>query len=398
MKKILLLSVVASGLIYAGGDIAPVAPVQVTPAATVAPAACNFWGSIGARYDANDDDTSTTEFADAKNNRFLTTVVLGTEQELGYGFGFGAELAANILTDGKFKKIPNRDKVKSELSQLYLTYKNGNTTIKAGRQALPKSVSPLAFSVRNVGALERTYNGVVVVNTDIQDTTLVGAWVRSVADGNKNTKVGDKGIFMLGAINKSITNTTLSTALYYAKAGDNLPKDFVSAWASAETKLSSTKLGLQLAYSKLKGLDKTFGVAAYGATAYNGFNAKLTLAYINDGAAPLTLNSYGAPKGTYAPSSGFWGGTYRLFGGNANPKLGKQKIARLDLSYKVKGYGTVYGGVAVDKPDNAKTAVAARAGYKFKIADVNAKVEYRYNKDFGGVKHQRVRVEGIYKF
>jgi hypothetical protein len=82
-------------------------------------------------------------------------------------------------------------------------------------------------------------------------------------------------------------------------------------------------------------------------------------------------------------------------GGNANGA--KQKIARLDLGYKV-GAGKVYGGVAADKADGKSTAVAARIGYDFKIADVNAKVEYRYNKDFAKVKNHRVRVQGVYKF
>jgi len=394
MKKALLLSVVATGFIFAGGNIAPAQPVVPT----AAPAACNFWGSIGARYDINDNDTDTTEFADAENNRFLSTIVLGVEKEVGYGFGLGAEVAGIFLTDGKFNKIATADKESAELSQLYLTYKTGNTAIKAGRQALPKAVSPLAFSVKNVGAFERTYDGVVLVNTDIQDTTLVAAWVRSVVDGSTDTKVGDTGIYMLSAINKSLTNTTLSTSVYYAKAGDNLAADLSSAWFSAESKLDNVKLGLQVAYSKLKGSDSTIGVAGYVSTKFNALDAKLTLAYINDGAAPLSLNRYGAPKGTYAPSSAFWGGTYRVFGGSANAALGKQKIARLDLGYKIKGYGKVYGGVAVDKVDNADTAVAARVGYNFKVMDLNTKVEYRYNKDFKGAKNHRIRVESIYKF
>jgi len=394
MKNVLLLSVVATGFIFAGGNIAPAQPVVPT----AAPAACDFWGSIGARYDINDNDTDTTEFADSENNRFLSSIVLGVEKKLGYGFGLGAEIAATFATDGKFKKLPTKDKETAELSQIYLTYKTGNTAVKVGRQALPKAVSPLVFSAKSVGALERTYDALVVVNTDLQDTTLVGAWVRSVVDGSKDTKVGDKGVFMVSAINKSLTNTTLSTSIYYAKAGDNLAANLTSAWFSAETKLDNVKLGLQVAYSKLKGLDKTLGVAGYISTKYNAFDAKLTLAYINDGAAPLTLNSYGAPKGTYAPASAFWGGSYRLFGGNANAKLGKQKIARLDLGYKIKGHGKVYGGVAVDKADNASTAVAARIGYKFKVMDLNTKVEYRYNKNFKGAKNHRIRVESIYKF
>jgi hypothetical protein len=48
MKKGLLLSVVASTMIFAGGDIAPVEPA--------APASADFWGQIGFYYQAEDID------------------------------------------------------------------------------------------------------------------------------------------------------------------------------------------------------------------------------------------------------------------------------------------------------------------------------------------------------
>jgi len=190
-----------------------------------------------------------------------------------------------------------------------------------------------------------------------------------------------------------ILKITLSTSLYYAK--DIAPdKDFKSAWAAAESQLDVAKVGLQVAYSKLDGADKTIGVAGYVGANYNGFDTKLTLAYINDGESPLNLGG----------TSGFWGETYYIknFGDDAHPELGKQKIARLDLSYNIEGAGKVYGGVAADKPDNGSTAIGARVGYKYdmKLFDskIAAKVEYRYNKDFDSEKHHRVRLEGIYKF
>jgi hypothetical protein len=397
MKKGLLLSIVASTMIFAGGDIAPVEPVAPVQQASAAPAACNFWGQLGLRYEAYDDENG-YDFGDAENNKAILAVVLGVEKELGYGFGIGAEVAGMFKTDGEFDKIEGTDRERAELSQLYMTYKNGNTAIKAGRQALPKEVSPLAWSDTTVGVIDRAYNGVVVVNTDVADTTLVGAWIRSYVDQSDDIKIGDKGIFMLGAINKSISNTTLSTSLYYAK--DIAPdKDFKSAWAAAESQLDVAKVGLQVAYSKLDGADKTIGVAGYVGANYNGFDTKLTLAYINDGESPLNLGG----------TSGFWGETYYLFGGDADTTLGKQKIARLDLSYNIEGAGKVYGGVAADKPDNGSTAIGARIGYKYdiKLSDkggdenknkISAKVEYRYNKDFDSEKHHRVRLEGVYKF
>jgi len=405
MKKSLLLSIAASAVVFAGGDIAPVEPVQPT----AAPAACDFWGSIGFRYDAVDEDGG-LGFDDAENNRFTGTIVLGVEKELGYGFGFGAEVAGSFYTDGEFNKISD-DREDVEISQLYLTYKVGNTAIKAGRQALPKAVSPWAWSDRTVGRIDNAFDGIVVVNTDIQDTTLVGAWIRDIVKGTDDIKLGDNGVFMLGAINKSIANTTLSFAAYYVPdyATDI---DVTSVWAAAETKVNNVDLGLQLAYADVDvaGLDSTFAAAAYVGTTYDAFDAKLTVAYINDGDAPLNAGG----------TSGFWGSVgyaaasfdanilgNSSFGGDVDANGGKQTIVKLDAGYKLPdGYGKVYAGVAYDKfSDSTKydTAVAARVGYSFNVKGVNAKVEYRYTKIDGldsadDVKNQKIRLEGIYKF
>ena len=394
MKKGLLLSVVASGFIFAGGNIAPVQPV--VPAA--APAACDFWGTVALRYDAMKKATGGNKWkADSKT---YLALAMGVEKELGYGFGFGAEMGAMLKGNYKFTNKSES----AEVSQFYVTYKAGNTAIKVGRQALPKAVSPWAWSDRTAGVLNRTYNAITVVNTDIADTTLVGAWVHSAVDTNKNVKIADnKGIFMLGAIYSGISNTTLSTSIYYKPKGDlGAIHDFngdgnadaepnvgtgVSVWAAAETKVSNFDLGLQVAYAKIKPLTKSFGVAAYAGTKFDAIDAKLTLAYLNDGTTPLNLGG----------TSAFWGNTFQgVFGGDVSAN-GKQKIARLDLGYALSN-GRIYGGVAADKPDNGATAVAARIGYDFKVSGIAAKVEYRFDKDFNKNKNHRIRVQGVYKF
>ncbi len=395
MKKGLLLSVVASGFIFAGGNIAPVQPV--VPAAA-APAACDFWGSLGARYEAYDDDTSTGEFGDKANNTWKAAVTLGVEKELGYGFGFGAEVAG--FTDLGLTDIAGNTKDVSEISQLYLTYKYGNTAIKAGRQTLPKNLSPWAWSDRTIGVVDRAYNGVVVANTDIANTTLVGAWIASFNDDGSDTTMingSDLGLFMLAAEYTGVTNTTFDISAYYIPENNNYGKAY-SVWASAQTKVSNFNLGLQAAYAKADagsvanlgtGDDATYGVAGYIGTKYDAFDAKLTLAYINDGDATLNLGS----------TSAFWGNTFEgVIGANVVPG-NKQTIAKLDLGYSL-AYGKIYLAAAYDKPDHGEDAYGAALGYKFKVSGVNAKVEYRYikNQDFTKRKDQRVRVEGVYKF
>ena len=383
MKKALLLSVVASGFIFAGGDIAPAAPV---PAA--APAACDFWGSIGARYEFNDNGD--LKFGDKENNTWRTTVVLGVEKDLGYGFGLGAEVAATSQLGLDIADLPYKED--AELSELYLTYKTGNTAFKLGRQALPKSLSPWAWTDTTVNRKDTTYEGLVVVNTDLADTTLVGAWIARAGTGTNFVEVDgkdNKGLFMIAVQNKSLANTTLTASAYYI----NKPVKGTSVWASAETKAGSVDLGLQVAYAKLDGLDlsKTLGVAGYIGGKLAAVDAKLTLAYLDDGESTLNLGG----------SSAFWGDSFAgAFGGDVNPAAGKQKIARLDLGYNIPNAGKVYFSAAYDKPDNGEKAYGAALGYKFKVSGIKGKVEYRYikNKDFTKRKDQRIRVEGIYNF
>jgi len=111
------------------------------------------------------------------------------------------------------------------LTKAYLTKKIGNTTLKAGRQELPKSLSPLAFS-EGWNVYKNTFDAVVAINSDIQDTTLVGAYV-SKSNGHGDfgsfdnlTAVGGvarpgHGAYMLTAQNKSLKDVAV-TASYYS--------------------------------------------------------------------------------------------------------------------------------------------------------------------------------------
>ncbi len=392
MKKALLLSVVASGLIYAGGDIAPAQPVQPQ----VAPAACDFWGTLAFRYDAN--KAGAYNFGDSENNLAVGALAMGVEKQLGYGFGFGAELDGLYALDGSFNKLGE----KGGITQAYITYKSGNTAVKLGRQALPASISPLAFTERDTlgGIPSKTFNGITVVNTSLANTTLVGAWIASSYDffcGNQKVNgVDNKGVFMIAAIYKASADTTLQGNLYYAPKSSPFP-GLVSAWGTAKTKVNNVDLGLQVAYSKLKGAKASFGVAGYAGTKFDAFDVKLTLAYLNDGASPITLAGSCASTKFGEKTSAFWGASYRAMGG-ATIAGNKQKIARLDLGYTLANKSRIYGGVAVDKPDTGKTAIAARVGYDFTVAGMAAKVEYRYHKDFAGAKDHRIRVQAVYKF
>jgi hypothetical protein len=450
MKKGLLLSVVASTMIFAGGDIAPVEPA--------APASADFWGQIGVFYDANDVNHGGYSFGDKENNSFSASVVLGVEKEIGAGFGFGAELAGWTdfgfdIADGArvsssiAQYIGSSNQTDAEVSQAYLTYTFGNTAIKAGRQALPAAVSPWAWSDRSAGVLDIAYDALVIANTDIQDTTLVGAWVANAVNGNSPTHLGDdnNGIFMLAMVNKSLSNTTISLSGYYApkfnltgvgqianianyfgatKAqikniiDNNLigttVDDVWSIWGSVESNIDNWNVGLQAVYvdgnthltvlNQDEGaLDATFGLAARAGSTWGDFDATFTAAYINDG--EYSLKTAGTGLGT----SAFWGDSLAAFGGDTY--FDDQYIFRVDAGYKL-GIGRLYAGLAYDEVGNDglfDNVWGGRIGYTFTVAGVNAKVEYRYvdfqaNKDLkdAGIVDdkavQRIRVDAYYKF
>ena len=151
----------------------------------------------------------------------------------------------------------------SNISQLWLATTAGNTTFKAGRMELD---TPLLFTEKwNVA--KNTFEGVVAVNTDLPNTTLVAAWVgkhnghgagagegggllagspgRTVTmDQFRTLGAGDvaNGAYTAGAVNKSIPNTTVQ-AWYY-----NIVQAADAYWLQADSKVAGlVNVGVQYA-------------------------------------------------------------------------------------------------------------------------------------------------------
>ena len=158
-------------------------------------------------------------------------IQLNANANLGNGFGLGLQ-GTSLGTLGLEKNIVSKTMQSANgglngaaLTKAYLTKKLGNTTFKAGRQELPKSLSPLAFS-EGWNVFKNTFDAIVAINSDIQDTTLVGAYV---ANSNNHSDLGafdnltaaggaarpGNGAYMLTAQNKSLDNVAV-TASYYS--------------------------------------------------------------------------------------------------------------------------------------------------------------------------------------
>jgi hypothetical protein len=117
------------------------------------------------------------------------------------------------------------------LTKIFVAKQIANTTLKIGRQELPKSLSPLAYS-EDWNVFKNTFEAVVAINTDIPDTTIVAAQVGAanrttglvglsqmqdltVVNGAGLGVEVDGAAYMLTVANTSLPMTTV-TASYYA--------------------------------------------------------------------------------------------------------------------------------------------------------------------------------------
>lgn len=164
------------------------------------------------------------------------------------------------------------------MRELWLAYTMGKTTAKIGRQELS---TPLAFTEKwNI--VDNTFDAVVLMNQDIADTTLVGAFVgktNSAQNGGTVTYDGrfnafaDHGAVAFGAINKSVPSTTLQ-AWYY-----DVTSIADAVWLQGDTKLvdGMLELGGQFAHMD-PDAGRSANIAA-GKVALNVVNSTFYAAY-----------------------------------------------------------------------------------------------------------------------
>ncbi len=421
-------------MIFAGGDIAPVEPAAAAPAADCS----DFYGNVGLQY-----RTSGTEYSGDWNGNGIkdnakktdlfdkhavsATVTLGVEKAIAYGIGFGAEISGTtgfgaVADKGDWNPNYGDD---AKLTQFYLTASFGNTAIKAGRYALPKSLSPYVWTDTTDGMKDMTFEGVLVANTDLADTTVYGTYVHSAYDKNKGGRIrlnaqdknDELGLFALGFVNSSIADTKLSAVGYYLpNAGyDTVKKDAYVAYAafvSADTTFAGLKASARVGFvagddevigktdpvtGKLLGADATFGVSAKIAGSMDMFRWNLAGSYVNDGDFAI-----GFQNPFYTSAS-----QYRSLAGDTAASAAVEANLFADFGPGTLNARLKYTSWDTNKKDNGATAnddqLHARLGYSMKVlGNVSTKVEYRYTKTSllnGAEKTDNaVRVDVTYKF
>ena len=298
MKKTVLLSVVASTMIMAGGDIAP-APVVET-------SGWDFNGEAVVYYQTNDignagvvnlptpgdyglfaQDSAAANVGlrlNAVNADLFAGIGAGVEV-VGLGtLGLQSDVVSSVMQTG------NGSLNSGAWTQGYLTYGFGNTSLKVGRQTLPKGLSPFAFS-ETWNVFQNTFGAALLVNTDISDTALVYAYVANanshanLSDFNDLNVAGDDGVHMFTVQNKSFEGLTLTGTWYYAP--DMLVTDDVNIlWADASFAISDYNIGLQ-GGTVLTGepglVEDTTAFGAKIAADFGMFDAYLAYTNVNDG-------------------------------------------------------------------------------------------------------------------
>jgi len=394
MKKTLLISVVASTMIMAGGDIAPVEPAVVVPApvAVAAPApvvACSdgwtYKGQAVAYYQTSSNSRNgapglqqhdpmalENEFDDANSAATAGLSLKAENKNLFYGVGVGAKLVGlgtlgleNDVVNGVMQSADGKLNG-GALTELYLTYGIDNTNLKVGRQELPQALSPFAFT-ETWNVFANTFAAALLVNTDLPQTTLVGAYVtrannhQNLADFNELND--SDGVYMLTAQNKSIDGLTLTGTGYFVN-GMGAADDVKVGWGDAAYALPvagySVNLGLQggIVNSALVNDTSAYGLKA--GTKIGMFDAAAAYSSVNDGSVPihnlgtgiktplytqmiLNQNFIKQDSDTTMLSLGVsaLGGRFGLDGemsnvGIGNTSTGETDYKEVDLSYKTK--------------------------------------------------------------
>jgi hypothetical protein len=254
-------------------------------------------------YQSN--DLGETDLFSQENSSANAGLELSLKADAGNGFNLeyqetflGTLGLENRIVSGTRQNAHKDDLNSHAMTRFYVSKKIENTLIKLGRQELPKSLSPLAFS-ENWNVFKNSFDAIVVVNKDIIDTTIVGAYVSGANRHNNLSKFDDlagnsialgagagtidSGAYMLTVQNESFKNVPI-TASYYAlqdiaglESGNALWLDFKSNQAPVKFALQAGQI------DPSNNLDKTtaFGVKASGRVE----NIGLSLAYssVNDG-------------------------------------------------------------------------------------------------------------------
>ena len=237
--------------------------------------------------DSKDQAAGVSDSLFDKANSYADTALrVGITGDLLKNVSFGVTMNAistlgleNNLVANTWSRHDNVVDDSSWTSELWIAATMGKTTAKVGRMELD---TPLAFSEK-WSMVANTFDGAVLINQDIPDTTLVGAWVGKsngadavtaapnagerdliFRDGHKFTTFMKKGAYAAGLVNNSFKPLT-AQAWYY-----NIGMVADAFWLQADIDcqlVPGVKIGAQYADIDVKS-GGILGAAAEDSSAY----------------------------------------------------------------------------------------------------------------------------------
>ncbi len=363
----------------------------------------------------------------ADNTRANFGVQLNLDADLKNGFTFGSQI--NYLgTLGLEKNLVNgvmqsaggnatgTDSIADDiyLSKVFIAKQMGNTTVKLGRQELPKSLSPFAYS-EGWNVFKNTFDAALAINTDIPDTTLVGAYVaktsgngfgHDMASMEDLSTLGGNASFtgaayMLTAQNKSIPMTTV-TASYYdvgdAKLNGVQTGDGASIiWLDAAVAGKDLPLGLKVA---AQGGTIMLDESSMGKDT-TGFGLKASLAPID--ALTLAAAYSSVDDGTIGINNtgGAKSPLYTQMIANNPVIFSDNDTIMLKGIYNAGDYGKVIlqGAQTMDNSAAKKDFTDNELVYKVKVSSMNVLVAYiNQDRDIDAQDQDIVRLVARYNF
>jgi len=258
---------------------------------------------------------------DASSGQAL--VQIGTKGNFNSCWGYGVEysvadtlgLENNVVSNTRMGASPQDGTIldtQDWLSQAYITFRGcgtalDKTTFKVGRQYLD---TPLAFT-ETWNLAPNSFDAIVAMNSDIQNVTLVGAYVGKgngvfgrVTNGQQfDTYVAD-GAYALGVL----TNFGVPVNLWYY----NVQKVADAAWADTKFNIAGVNVGLQYGQMmpKASGQDDSAGGAISLSGKISGVDLMAAYSSMDDdGVLPLANTATGFKKTKLATAGIYTDGT-----------------------------------------------------------------------------------------
>lgn len=268
--KLSMIAILAMSAAYAGGDIEEVVePVVETPA-PVAKSDCKDGTTVDAKLTAYYYTDDSVDLFDSKSSGLAAALTVDLSHKFNDTFtaNFSAVGYHNFIEDNFFEGQESG----GYLNVANLTATFGDTTAVLGRQLLGTPMLQGYDWLLAPGSFE----AYTLVNSSIENVTLIGAYVTKWRANNSNTFSASELPGDNWTVSASYDDKTLSGSVWYYNVDAMM---YTQVYADLGYKFGSVKVGAQYSGTDWDGSDEStaFGIMASGE--FSGVT--LTGAYVN---------------------------------------------------------------------------------------------------------------------